>query len=204
MNKLTVVPSSDLLKLSDLDKLKELSHAFSGASPTHAINLATDLEYKLKSRKDKEYSDKERDIIFSALCLDEFNNGLQLGHAVPSHAEAFAVDLSHQLQNQYQCTTPSKKSLAHMAALNYCRIFSIQRQIHNVSGNGRLTDLGIKYLTIMSKELDRAQRHYLTTIQALEIGLQPAIKLSIRTQTANIASQQAIQQVGEQVNVKGQ
>ena len=204
MNKLNVVAGSDLPKLPDLDKLKKFNQGFGGAHPDHVIDVAVDIERKLKTRQDKEYSDKELESIFRAICLDEFNIGFLLDQAVPSHAGAFAVYLSHQLQNQYQCTTTSKKSLAELAALNYCRVFSIQRLINKFLDKVSVTDLGIKHLSIMSKELDRAQRHYLTSIQALEIGLQPAIKLSIRTQTANIASQQAIQQVGEQVNVKGQ
>jgi len=35
------------------------------------------------------------------------------------------------------------------------------------------------------------------------MGLQPPLNVNIRTTTTNIANQQAIQQVGEQTNVKG-
>ncbi|EKD79731.1 MAG: hypothetical protein ACD_40C00331G0014 [uncultured bacterium] len=204
MNKLTVVASSDLPKLPDLNKLKKFNQEFGGAHPDRVIDKAVNVEIQRKNRQDKEYSDKELESIFRAICIDEFNIGFLLDQAVPNHAGAFGVYLSHQLQNQYQCTTPVKKSLAHLASLDYCRVFEIQRLINRFLNKVNVTDLEIKRFTVMSKELDRAQRHYLTTIQALEIGLQPAIKLSIRTQTANIASQQAIQQVGEQVNVKGQ
>lgn len=53
-------------------------------------------------------------------------------------------------------------------------------------------DLTVKILAVLSKEQDRAQRHYLTSIQALEMGLQPPMNVTVRSQIANVANQQLV------------
>lgn len=138
-----------------------------------------------------------------AMTLNEFHHGVLMGWALPETYQSFAVQLSRDYQNQYKCDSEGKKSLAELSAVNYCRILIIQRKINAYLSKNELHDLGLKYVAILSKELDRAQRHYLTSMQALEMGLQQPLTVSIRTNTANVATQQAIQQVGEQTNVKG-
>lgn len=142
------------------------------------------------------------DFLGQAMTLNEFHHGVLMGWAIPESYQSFAVQLSRDYQNQYKCDSEGKKSLAELSAINYCRILIIQRKINNYLSKSDITELGLKYLAIISKDLDRAQRHYLTSMQALEMGLQQPLNVSIRTNTTNVASQQAIQQVGEQTNVK--
>lgn len=138
---------------------------------------------------------KSEDIyIVPAMTLKEFHHGLLMAWGLKDTYQSFAVQLSRDYQTQYKCETVGRKSLAELAALNYCRILEIQRRINNVLENDVVRDEGTRYIATMSKELDRAQRHYLTAMQALEIGLQPPINLSVRTQVANIANQQVVQE----------
>jgi hypothetical protein len=132
--------------------------------------------------------------VIRAMTLKEFDNGLLMSIGLNEVYQTFAIQLSLDYQAQYKCNTPARKSLAEVTALNYCRILDIQRRITNYLERHTFTDLGIKYVTTLSKELDRAERHYLTSIQALEIGLQPPLSMTVRTQVANVAQQQIIQE----------
>ncbi len=58
---------------------------------------------------------------------------------------------------------------------------------------GTITDNGVRFLAIMSQELDRANRHYLTTIQALRTIKQPSLGVNIKAQTAILGQNQVVQ-----------
>lgn len=141
--------------------------------------------------------------ITRAMTLREFDNGLLMSLGLTDVYQTLATQLSLDLQKEYKCNTSGKKSLAEIASLNYCRVLETQRRMNSFLSKDSYGELTVKILSILSKEQDRAQRHYLTSMQSLEMGLQPAFNFSIKTNTANFASQQAIQQVGEQTNVKG-
>ena len=56
-----------------------------------------------------------------------------------------------------------------MTSLNYVRVLEIQDRINSYLGKGSVDDIGIKFLSVMSKELDRAERHYISSLQLLRM-----------------------------------
>ena len=48
-------------------------------------------------------------------------------------------------------------------------------------------------MAVMGKELDRANRHYLTAIQTLRMLKQPPMQLNIRANTAVVGQNQIVQ-----------
>lgn len=161
----------------------------------------------VKNEFDKQKANKAYELnqgtLTQALSLDEFKTGVLMASSLSHAKQPFSLQLSLDLQKQYKCDTVSKKALAELTALNYCRCLSLQGSIAGYLNGDSFTDMGVKYLGVLSKELDRAQRHFFTAIQSLELGIQPALNMTVRAQTANIANNQAIQQVEEQTNVKG-
>jgi hypothetical protein len=129
------------------------------------------------------------------MSLKEFDTSVLMATGLTEHIRTFAQKLSLDYQAKYKCDDVTRKSLAELSAFNYCRILDTQKRINNYLEIGTFTDIGVKYIATLSKELDRAERHYLTSIQALELGLQQPLNVSIRTNTANVANQQAIQQI---------
>lgn len=144
----------------------------------------------------------DNDAVSSAVMLREFSQGLLLASVTKEYIRPFIAKFSLDLQREYHCDTVAKKSLAELAALNYGRILAIQYKIRGFSEKDEYGEMTVKIIGVLSKEMDRAQRHYLTALQSLEMGVQPPLKVSIHTQHANIANNQAIQQVGEQTNVE--
>ncbi len=146
----------------------------------------------------KEWTSKD-DPIFRAMTLSEFKNGGLMVECVPDQYRTFVIDMSHQLQKDYGCTLVSEKALAELVAINFTRTIEIQRKITNFIDMNSLTDNGVKYLAIMSKELDRANRHFIAAIQTLRMLKQPSMSVSIKTNTAIVGQNQVIQ---ENQNVK--
>lgn len=131
--------------------------------------------------------------LFKSLTLLEFDNGILLTTAVPEQYKTFGIDLMRNLQKEYNCLTTSEKATAELVAVNYIRTLEIQRRITAYLAINSLTEVGVKYLAILSKELDRANRHYLTSIQALKNLKQIPFQLTLKTNTAVIGQNQIVQ-----------
>jgi hypothetical protein len=144
--------------------------------------------------------ENSKDRAFKALTLHEFHHGVLLATVVPEQYRSFGIEFSRQLQKEHDCQTPSEKSLAEVTALNYIRILESQRKINNYMQMGTITDNGAKFLKIMSQELDRAHRHYLTSLQTLKSIKQPPMQLNIRTNTTVVGQNQMVQVNDNEIN----
>ena len=112
---------------------------------------------------------------------------------IPEQYKTFGVDMMRQLQKEYNCTTISEKATAELATISYIRTLGVQSRINSYLGKGELTEIGVKFLAVMSKELDRANRHYLTAIQALRLLKQPPMQIKVSADTAIIGQNQVVQ-----------
>lgn len=134
-----------------------------------------------------------KDSVFKAMTLTELDNGALLTMSIHDVYKTFAIDLMRKLQSEYHCETPSEKATAELAALNFSRTLDIQRRITISMNSENISTFKLSYTSILSKELDRANRHYLTSLQALRALKQPALQVNIRTDTAVVGQNQIIQ-----------
>ena len=138
---------------------------------------------------------------FKALTTFEFEKGPLLSIAVDEQYRTFGIDLMRKVQGEFNCTTPSEKATAELMVISYIRTLEIQRRINGYLSNGTITHDGVGFLNVMSKELDRANRHYLTALQTLRMLKQPPMQVNIKTQTAVVGQNQIVQSNnGEKIN----
>jgi len=159
--------------------------------PKH-VQLEADRELKTITSEKKEFEGTTN--IYKAFTLKEFENGVLLSEALKEEYKTFAIDLSRNIQKEYNCSTASQKATAELIACSYSRILQTTMMITRYLDKGSVSDSGIRYLAVMSKELDRAQRHYTTALQTLFMLKQPPLSVTIKAETANIANNQLIQQ----------
>ncbi len=131
--------------------------------------------------------------LYKAVTLFEFDKGVLMTTAIPEKYRAFCIDFSRKLQKEYQCEMASEKATAELVAVNFVRTLEIQNKINSYLALGNITDMGVKYLAVLSKELDRANRHYLNSLQTLKMIKLPALEVNIRTQTAVVGQNQVVQ-----------
>ncbi|TSC83563.1 MAG: Uncharacterized protein G01um101416_1222 [Microgenomates group bacterium Gr01-1014_16] len=134
-----------------------------------------------------------KDDLFKISTLYEFDNGILMTVSVADYYNTFGIELMRSLIGEYECRTASEKATAELAAINYIRTLDIQRKITMYLSKGEVSEIGVKYLAVMSKELDRANRHYLTAVQALRTLKQPPMQLNIRAETAVVGQNQIVQ-----------
>ena len=130
---------------------------------------------------------------YKSLTLFEFEKGILLVSVIPEMYRTFAIDLSRKLQAEFNCQTTSGKATAELAALNFVRTMEVQRRIDSCLARDTISEISVKYLAVLSKELDRANRHYLTVVQVLKTMNQPPLSISVKTQTAVIGQNQIVQ-----------
>lgn len=168
-------------------------------------HIGYESDYILR-QADKEITEKSKQIgkggkrevtsdtnYYKAMTLFEFDKGVLLANAIPEWFKVFGLDFSKNLQTEYGCITPSEKSLAEIISLNFMRILTIQIKINSYLGLGTMSETGVKYLAVLSKELDRAERHYLASLQALRSLRMPPLEVNIKTQTAIVGQNQIVQ-----------
>lgn len=131
--------------------------------------------------------------IFKAMTLFEFDNGILMSTALAEQYKTFAINLSRDLQKEFECKTPSEKATVEVVAINFVRTLEIQRKINSFLALGSITDMGIRFLSVLSKELDRAQRHYLSSLQTLKTLKQPVFQLKVKADTAVVGQNQLVQ-----------
>ena len=131
--------------------------------------------------------------LYKAMTLLEFDKGILMLNAIPELHRVFALEFSKNLQEEYGCKTPSEKSLAEVVALNFIRVLGVQSKINSYLGKDSVTDIGVGYLNVISRELDRAERHYMTSFEALRTLHTPSFNVNIKTNTAVVGQNQAVQ-----------
>lgn len=159
-------------------------------SPSEALRGA---EKEMNDFKEGRKEVNNRQNISLAMSLYEFDNAGLLVTGVSEEYRTFVNDFSKKLQLENDCQKESEKSLAHITALNYVRIMQIQAKIRAYLSKDSVTDIGVGYLNVMSKELDRAERHYLTSLQTLRMYKMPQLAVNISTQSAFVGNNQVLQ-----------
>lgn len=181
--------------IATVKSLEEIKDVFSKCTTPHYPDVVLkEADKEIAGRKEGKLKPAPSESnTFKAMTLFEFDTGTLLTTVVPDQYKTFGIDLMRKLQEEYSCKTPSEKATAELIALNYIRTLEIERRINNYLAIGSITDQGVKFLAIMSQELDRANKHYLTAIQALRAMKQPNLELNIRANTAIVGQNQMIQ-----------
>lgn len=172
------------------DKIKETLKQYSLENDPKAIFARIREEHK-NTKGHLDISGESN--IYKALTLFEFDKGILMTSAIPERYLTFCIDFSRNLQKEYHCESPSEKATAELVAINFVRTLEIQSKINAYLGKDEFSDMGVRYLAVLSKELDKANRHYLNSLQTLKMLKQPPLEVTIKTQTAIVGQNQIVQ-----------
>ncbi|HUD44914.1 MAG TPA: hypothetical protein VMR41_05195 [Patescibacteria group bacterium] len=174
-----------------LDDYKKAFENFHTGYDTDEVLKKAKVEAEKNRGKEKAFSSETN--IYKAMSLFEFDNGSLMLNSVSEIYRTFSIDFSRNLQKEYDCRTPSEKATAELVAINFIRTLAIQRNITANLDRESYSDINIRRLEVLSKELDRANRHYLNSLQTLKMIKQPMLEVNIKTQTAIVGQNQLVQ-----------
>jgi hypothetical protein len=118
----------------------------------------------------------------------EYSAGLNPESALAPLTEntlpALETELAMQLMKDYGCTTALERSLCEIIAINYRRVVNASKSIDEDFNLQWPSKEKTHYLEILSKELDRNNRSYLTAVNTL-IGMKnPKMTINVNTENA--------------------
>ena len=181
----------EIVKVKTTKEIQKIFETLNtGYNKEYVLNEAYK-EFQKQQGTTKSIVDSES-FYYKAMTVLEFDHGILLSNSVPALHNSFVVEFFKNLIKEYDCKTPSEKSLAEVVALNFVRILETQRKIKDVEKKVE-TRYDIQYIGILSKELDRAERHYLTSLQTLRMLKMPQLSVNISTKNAFVGNNQVLQ-----------
>lgn len=102
------------------------------------------------------------------------------------------IEMANQLVKEYECKTPSEKMLAQTAAWAYCRMLEYANKLNGITRQEYLSSVKTGHYAVLSKEVDRCVRQYLSSLNTLKHFKQPTLNVTFKAQNAFVAQNQQI------------
>lgn len=185
MTDLTNQLTTTLQNIKDAEEV--IKHLETQYSPT-TVKKQFNNELKENNQKPSKSEVSKR-----ALTLNEFNSGALLITSLEENYRTLAIDLSIKIQKEFDCKSTIEKTLAESISMYYVQSLFLTSKVTRYLELSSITDMGIRYLAVISKELDRTNRHYLTSMQALREMKQPPMSLTVKATTAVVGNNQIVQ-----------
>lgn len=105
-----------------------------------------------------------------------------------------ARELSSQIIKEYNCTTHVEKMLAEVIVNSFIRTLDASKGLTegSLTLGGSITEIRTRYIAVLSKQLDRANRQFLTSLMTLKQLKAPTIEMNIKANTAFVSQNQQI------------
>jgi hypothetical protein len=109
----------------------------------------------------------------------------------------FVIAFARQLIEEYKCDNPSEKAMAEIAAIAYVRVMEYTDLFTSIKKTEMVSSENNGFYNTVSKELDRAHRHFESAISMLKQMKVPAINLKVHSKNTFIADKQQFNNVQE-------
>jgi len=106
-----------------------------------------------------------------------------------------SIEFSNQLQKEYDCQTPSEFALVEIIANSYARILDYSRAFNNCQNIEFVSGEKNGYYTMLSKEVDKANRQFISALTTLKHIKSPGFDITVKAKTAFVAQNQQINSI---------
>jgi len=156
--------------------------------------LSEDLLPQIKSGKaDKKVYEKTTEAVSKALMVYGLETHYPLAETVNKSYRPLAIEFSRQLIQEFDCKTPSEKALAQIVVNAYLRVIDNSKRFNNCYEAGEyLSKERTNHLSVMSKQLDRANRQFITALTTLKQIKMPSFEINVKTKAAFVAQNQQL------------
>ena len=168
------------------------------SNPEHIFNkLAQEVIPKLMDGTEQEIGWAKDQISCrseEAIMALGLTNHYQLISTADRQYASLALDMTRQIEKDYNCNTSVEKALAEVITMAHIKMIDSSRIFSDWSKHGgeiKLRDR-IGYLEVMSRQTDRACRQFISGLAMLRQMKQPPMELTIRTNNAFISQNQQI------------
>lgn len=138
--------------------------------------------------------DKDSQKLFGdAMMILGLDNHQALICATKENFRSLAIEFANNLFKEYDCKTPSEKSLSQVVVNSYIKLMESSMRFTLSADSGEyITENRTKYLAMLGKEMDRANRQFISALSLLKQIKSPEIRVNVRANTAFIAQNQQL------------
>lgn len=158
-------------------------------------NLGKDLLPKYLNGNEKEKEEAMKKLqgmsvdLFRSL---ELETQVGLMESIDERYRATAKNLTEKIILENDCKKTEEKMLAEVIVSAFIKILDNSRRLTNEYNCVNITPNRNNYIATLSKQIDRANRQYLSALMSLKQLKSPSINMSIKTNNAFVSSNQQI------------
>jgi hypothetical protein len=138
----------------------------------------------------EEFTEEEQGEFYNLAMSYGIDNGFSILESVDVGCRGMIYRLRKELIKEFNCTTYSEKALVDLAISAYARNVTYSKKLLCLRDNKYLTHERNGLMSMLSKEIDKANRHFITAIETLKQFKQPQLKINVKTKNAFIAEKQ--------------
>lgn len=175
-----------------LDFLKKC--ALANCDPIAILDklAATSTEWRAEDKPSKALTDRLNEEIGLAMPLIALDTHYELANSVMEDLRPFVIDFTNQLIAEHECKTPTEKALAESVAAAYARVLQSTNLITRSRRDTHCSEILTNFYKMVSQELDRANRHFITALTTLKQLKSPTLTVQVRANTAFVAQNQQV------------
>lgn len=150
-------------------------------------------KYEAADKKEKEkIADEISAVGFKVMVATGIDTHVPLAESVHPDHHVMAIEVANKLIDEYQCKSASERALAQLAANSYSRFMTFSKRLTQATELEYLSSQKNGYYSMISKEVDRSQRRFISAIMSLKQIKSPTMNLHFKADTAFVAQNQQI------------
>lgn len=136
----------------------------------------------------KEFKEKSLEL----LRILESESHVSLMESFTPNYRMLAQEMTSQLIEEYQCANEAEKALAEIITNAYVRVLDNSRRLNNELECRDITPNRNTYILMLSKQVDRANRQFLSALLTLKQFKAPIIEMNVKATNAFVSQNQQI------------
>lgn len=150
-------------------------------------------EYEASDGKNEELVNKLNTKLDHAATLYVLENHYALAETInKDKIRTLFIEMTNQLIEEYDCKTTSERMLAQTAGWSYSRMIEYGGRLNNLLEIEFLSSEKNGFYSLLSREVDRSTRQYITALTTLKHLKQPPVRVSFKAKNAFVAQNQQI------------
>lgn len=166
--------------------------------------MGTLLDKWRANKGDKNLTKELHEKLIATLPIVNLDTHYKLADTVSEGMRPYIIDFAKQMIEEYDCKTVSEKALVEVIVGAHARVLEYSQVLNRIVRLGVGTHELIAFYSMVGKELDRANRHFLSALATLRQIKSPSIEVQVKARTAFIGGNQQFnttQSTMEQVKV---
>lgn len=135
------------------------------------------------------------------LRIIENESHVALMESVNENYQMMSKEMSIQMIKEFDCKNEAERSLVKLIVNAYIRVLDNSRRLNNELNGQNITPNRNIYIANLSKQIDRANRQYISALLTLKQLKAPNVEMNIKTNNAFISNNQQIN-VNKDENIK--